>query len=422
MSIRQRLAPDEPIKTLTFEDAQRRRLCFRNERSLYRRKCDATGEEIISIYSPDKPYKVYKNDYWYSDKWDALDYGRTPNFNKPFFEQLAALQLEVPRLALSNNKNINSEYCNMTLYNKNCYLLFGGDFNEDAMYGVLCMHNKNVAECDYSYNCELCYEIQDCTRCYNTDYAMDCNSCTDCSYVSDCIGCQNCVLCTNLINQSYCIENEKLSKEDFAKKKAELGLGNPENSTSRAELYKRFLDLREKRIVKFAHVISCENCTGDYLKNCKNCQNCFDASGCEDLQDVIFAMNCKDCLDCSLLGNNCQLCYDCISAISSFNIKHSNLTIEGHDIEYCNFTINCSNLFGCVGLHHKHHCILNRQYEPAEFERLRAQLIEHMRKTGEYGQSLPKSMATFGYNESTANAYFPLTREEALAQGYKWKD
>ncbi len=413
---------DEPIQNLSFEDAQRRRLCFRNERYLYRRKCDATGEEIISIYSPDKPYKVYKNDYWYSDKWNALEYGREPDFNKPFFEQLTALQLEVPRLALSNSKNTNSEYCNMTFHNKNCYLIFGGDFNEDSMFGVLCMRNKNVAECDYSYDCELCYEIQDCLRCYNVDYAMDCNSCSDCSYISDCIGCQNCILCTNLINQSYCIENKKLSKEDFAKKKAALDLKNPNGLASRAELYKRFLNLREKRIVKFAHIISCENCTGDYLKNCKNCQNCFDASECEDLQDVIFAMNCKDCLNCSLLGNNSQLCYDCISTISAFNIKHSNFIIEGHDIEYCDFTINCSNLFGCVGLRHKKHCILNRQYEPAEYERLRAQLVEHMRATGEYGQSLPKSMAPFGYNESTANAYFPLTREEALAQGYKWKD
>jgi len=409
---------EEP-QDLCFEDTQKRRLCFRNERSLYRRKCDATGEEIISIYSPDKPYKVYKSDYWYSDKWDTLDYGQDIDFSRPFFEQFKELQLKVPRLALSNNKNTNSEYCNMTFFNKNCYLLFGGDYNEDSMYGVLCMRNKDVAECDYSYDCELCYEIQDCKGCYNTNYAMDSNSCSDCSYISDCVGCQNCILCTNLINQSYRIENKQLSKEEFEKVKTELKINITEGHQ---KAYEKFLDLREKRIVKFAHLVSCENCTGDYLKNCKNCFNCFDASGSEDLQNTIFAMNCKDCLDCSLLGDKCQLCYNCISILKSFNVKHSNFVIESHDIEYCDFSLNSSNLFGCIGLRHKKYCILNKQYSKEDFERLRAKLIAHMKETKEYGQFFPPYLSCFAYNESTANTYFPLTKEQALEQGYKWKD
>ena len=47
----------EPLN-LSFVDAQRRRLCFRNERTLYTRKCDATGENLISVYSEDKPFKI----------------------------------------------------------------------------------------------------------------------------------------------------------------------------------------------------------------------------------------------------------------------------------------------------------------------------------------------------------------------------
>jgi len=60
--------------TLCPDCRQQRRLSFRNERNLYRRKCDATGKSIISIYSPDKEYKVYNSDFWWSDKWDAMDY------------------------------------------------------------------------------------------------------------------------------------------------------------------------------------------------------------------------------------------------------------------------------------------------------------------------------------------------------------
>ena len=61
-----------------------RRMSFRNERSLYRRKCSAPRheEEILSIYSPDKNLVVYDQKYWLSDKWDPIAYGREYDFSK----------------------------------------------------------------------------------------------------------------------------------------------------------------------------------------------------------------------------------------------------------------------------------------------------------------------------------------------------
>src|SRR5437016_2493520 len=52
------------------------RMSFRNERKLYHRKCDLTGKQIISVYSADKPYKVYEPAAWWSDAYDPLSYGR----------------------------------------------------------------------------------------------------------------------------------------------------------------------------------------------------------------------------------------------------------------------------------------------------------------------------------------------------------
>ncbi|USN57706.1 MAG: hypothetical protein H6767_04930 [Candidatus Peribacteria bacterium] len=63
-----------PSPTLCPDCRQQRRLSFRNERQLYKRQCDATGKPIVSIYSPDKPYTVYEQDFWWSDAWDALKY------------------------------------------------------------------------------------------------------------------------------------------------------------------------------------------------------------------------------------------------------------------------------------------------------------------------------------------------------------
>src|SRR3989304_5531969 len=88
-----------PLPTLCPEERQRRRLAFRNERKLYHRKCDFTGKEIISTYSPEKPYKVYDNDIWYSNKWNPLDYGRDFDFSRPFFQQFNELLIVVPKMA-----------------------------------------------------------------------------------------------------------------------------------------------------------------------------------------------------------------------------------------------------------------------------------------------------------------------------------
>jgi hypothetical protein len=69
-----------PPPTLCPDCRQQRRLSFRNERKLYKRKCDATGADIVSIYSPDKPFIVYHQDYWWSDKWDPMSYEREVDF------------------------------------------------------------------------------------------------------------------------------------------------------------------------------------------------------------------------------------------------------------------------------------------------------------------------------------------------------
>ena len=63
-----------PSPTLCPNCREQRRLVWRNDKNLYKRKCSATGKDIISMYSPDKKNKVYSQEIWWSDKWDALDY------------------------------------------------------------------------------------------------------------------------------------------------------------------------------------------------------------------------------------------------------------------------------------------------------------------------------------------------------------
>lgn len=89
-----------PAPTLCPEERQRRRLSFRNERKLYKRTCDATGKNIISIYSPDKSYTVYDQAYRWSDKRDPMGYGFEFDFSKTFTENFSELMLVVPTMNL----------------------------------------------------------------------------------------------------------------------------------------------------------------------------------------------------------------------------------------------------------------------------------------------------------------------------------
>jgi hypothetical protein len=45
-----------------------------------------------------------------------------------------------------------------------------------------------------------------------------------------------------------------------------------------------------------------------------------------------------------------------------------------------------------------------------------------MRKTGEWGNIFDPHISPFGYNETVAMDYYPMTKEEALRQGYNWRD
>lgn len=409
----------QPIPDMCFLCQHKHRLSFRNDRTLYKRKCNATGQDIISIYSPDKPFPVYKPDYWHSDKWDPLQYGRDFDFSRPFFEQFAEIQLQVPRTGILNVNSENSDYCNTCFGNKNSYLVFGGDLNQDVLYGTLCMRNRNSLDIDYTNDSELTYETCDLLNSYNCQYAFNSKNCSDCFYIEECIGCKDCILCINLRNKQYCIENKEYSREDYFNIKKSLITGS---SKKRNELFEKFKAMRQCRVTRATHTVNCENCTGDYLKNSKNCQNCYDTADSEDCYEIIFGSIIKDCFNADLLGDNSELVTNCTSTAHIHNVKNSYFIIDSSDIEYSEICFNSSNLFGCIGLKHQQYCILNKKYLREEYEKLKEKIIEYMHRTGEYGQFFPKKLSHVCYNESTAYEYFPMIQEEALSLGFKWHD
>src|SRR3989338_11043691 len=112
-----------------------RRFSFRNERVLYKKKSDFSGEEIFSMFSLESGIKIYEREIWMSDKWDPMDYGVDYDFSKPFFAQFFELLKNVPLKNLNVQNGVGSPYVNNATDPKNSYLVFNTSNPEDCMYG-----------------------------------------------------------------------------------------------------------------------------------------------------------------------------------------------------------------------------------------------------------------------------------------------
>jgi hypothetical protein len=110
-----------------------------------------------------------------------------------------------------------------------------------------------------------------------------------------------------------------------------------------------------------------------------------------------------------------------MGALQTYNVKHGVYTIYVSNSEYCDSLNNCDSCFGCVGLRKKKYCILNKQYEKEEYEKLKEKIIENMKKEGSYGDFFPSTLSPFGYNETLAQEYFPIDEREAREKGFNWQ-
>lgn len=408
-----------PAPTFCPECRYVRRLIDRNEYNLYKRKCDATGKTIITIYRPEATFPVYEQEYWKSDAWDAIDYGRNFNFTRSFFEQYEDLRKVVPHLAMLNSNSVNSEYTNQTCNNKDCYMLFTSGDNEKCMYGSWCQGGGYfLCDCYMAEKSQFCYESINITKCSRCAWVYDCADCIDIYFSRDCRGCTNCFGCVGLRNKQYYYFNENLGKDEYEKKINKSVWSRKFIKEMKEKSSKLFLIVP----VKFYHGVQVQNSSGDYIENSQNMRysfNCRDNKDTAYMQDV---WKVEDCLDCTeiMVG---QLCYE----TQGIEIPNRSMFIRScfstiTDSCYCDMCFNVQDCFGCFGLRSKQYCILNKQYTKEEYFTLRENIIEHMRKNEEWGEYFPSSTSPFAYNESMAQDYFPITKEEALKAGYTWYD
>lgn len=400
------------------------RVVYRNEQYFYNNKSSFSGDPLIALYSGANPWaKDYKictyEEFWSDTAWNPMQYGRDFDFSRPFFEQFFELAREIPLVNLVQLNNENSPYSTGTGYCKNCYLINSSENCEDCYYGKLLQSSRSILDSCYVYDSELLYQCFQVKKCYNCRYVSYSQNSYDCYFSENLNSCKNCFLSTNLSNKEYYFLNQPLGKEEYQKKVQALLNGSYAMVEQNLEQLK---ELRQNRIYKYANVLNCENSSGDFLTNCKNCQNCFDVNDSEDCRYVVVGVHIKDVMDSCNMYLKPELCYETLGTIAIYNVIGSLYVFHAQNILYSQFCYNSNNLFGCVGLKKNQYCILNKQYTQAEYEQLVPKIIEHMHKTGEWGEFFPARFSPFGYNESVAMEYFPLPKEQAIAAGFHWSD
>lgn len=407
-----------PSPTFCPDCRLQRRLMMRNEKNLYKRNCDFCKKPIISFFDENVSFPVYCPDCWWSDKWDPESHGRDFDFDRPFFEQFQDLVNKVPKASLLQLNNENSEYNALLAFSKNTYMSPGSYLMDSCIYARKSQSCKDCLNSNMINKCELVSNSVSCDDCYSSNYLLNCRGCSFSSYLSDCSNLQNCFMCSGIRNKQYCFKNEEVGKEKFEKIIEEYSNKNSE------DIFNEFINFSSRLPKRALIQFNSENSAGDYLYNCKNAIECFD---CFDIQDSKYLVECsmvKDSMDLSMHDKEIELCYELGSGgEKNYMTKFSYCPIASPNSEYTYSCFYLPNSFACDGFHSRNeYVILNKKYSKKEYENLRIKIIEHMKKTGEYGEFFPSWISPFAYNESAAQDYFPLTKEEALAKGYNWKE
>jgi len=413
-----------PVPKICPDCRFKMRAMWRNERTLYNRTCGLCNRSIITMYNPNSPYTVYCNDCWVSDKWDPFSYAIDYDFNKSFFEQFKELILKVPKSSTyssaATGPNINSEYANFAGGNKDGYLIFNsGPGNENCAYSRGIIDSRDIFDVYYGDFIENTYEGVSIHKSNKIIWGQNISDCINSYFVLNCFDCQNCFGCVNLRHKSYYFFNEPLEREEWLKRISEIS----GSFAKMEEMYKKFKEFSTKFPYRSNNNLKVTDCEGDYIFESKNCVNCFEVSFSEDMRYSFSVKRGKDCFDMVGHCRNSELLYNGVGVGAGSQRVISSWWVESsQDVEYSFATRQSNDCIGCDAIKNGSFVILNKKYSEEEYKKIKNHILEELKNANIYGDFLPSELCPFGYNETIAQDNMPLTKEEALSEGFKWED
>ncbi len=269
---------------------------------------------------------------------------------------------------------------------------------------------------------EHCYEVLNGNHCFHLHFSFDVKNCRDSSFLFDCEGCQNCYGCYGLINKKYCILNIQYSAEEYESKLLEL----QKIPIARQKLSVQKFLMDKKYSIRLPKNIGSEGIVDSYqVHNSKSIHYAVDIRNSEDIRYCQGLLDTRLALDVDIWGDCMDQVYESHQVGESLSSVYFSVCCWANvsDLYYSAYCVdNVHHCFGCIGLRNASYCILNKQYTKEEYEILVPQIIEKMIIDGEWGEFFPAKYSHFGYNQTMNMDKYPLTKEEALRQGFYWSD
>lgn len=386
-----------------------KRMLWRNERWLYKRKCDLTGGNVLSVYSNDYEWKVYNVSDYNSDKWDRVKYELEFNENENIKDTIGKFFNNVPKKATNLDSEIwmeNCDYCNFWMNSKNCYMCQSPLMAENCYYSYTPLESKNVVDWYLMTYSENCYESIWSPKCYKLFYSQALQESSDCYFSYYLKNCKYCIWCVDLDWKEYHIFNEKVSKEEYEEKLKEIF-----SSYKNVEKFKKeFEKFKTKFPLKATFSILSENCFWSWFQHSRNLIECYD---CIDLENSLY---------CSLAWNWTSNIVDTYAVwLNSTHVYDSIWISWSHksafwffssvkDSYYFSDSRYVNNSLFISWLRNKEYCIFNKQYTKKEYNKLVPEIIKKMEEEWFWGAFFPTEFSPFPYNDTIANYYYPIEK------------
>ncbi len=393
-----------PYSNLSPKAREIRRMMWRNERNLFKRKCDATGKDIISVYGPEYQWMVYYFKDYNSDIWNPFDYWI--NFEeitdiwksiKDFFTNTPARSLNL-RDAMEN-----CDYSNYGQSAKDCYMCQCPAMSEKSMYSFTPIFSNYDIDSYLSEKSEITYESLYSMWTYKCFYCQDVSNSNDCYFSKDLKNCKNVIGCVWLDDKEHYIFNKKVTKKDFENKLNDIFKDYSSVEKFKKESNDFFIRFPKRNLIN----LNSENIIWNNIRYSKN---------------IIWWNNIiqlEDSLYCSvswLSSNNLKDCY-----ASWLNSSYVNEFIWMSDTFKSSFWIFVSainsyyvtwwkvdNSFFTIWLENQEYCIFNKKYSREEYEKKAPIIIEKMMEQWLWWEFFTAEFSPFAYNDSIANDYYPI--------------
>lgn len=400
------------------------RVCnyFLNDKYLYKRKCDKTKKDMVSIYAPGSQLKIFESDIY--KKMMSEDYWLTysKDINDDITLDFKNLFLEFPKQSRDIHSWLeNALYSSHTWWAKNVYLSYWVFVDcEDIYYSFSvwrwCKNVFNSYKVSWSNNIYYSslitksYEIIYSHNIINSNFLFFCENITNCS---------NCIFCCNLANKDYCIFNKQYSKEKYLviEKKIRSEIKDYDRFLYYKDLYNDFL---ERESINEACIINnSEKACWDNIFDSTNLSNCFYLYWTSD------SCNCMNCSTFEWIKNTNLFnlieawpAENCIWVVSvwwwdspSTNIYFSQYcSWASSKLYYCFDIVSCKECIFCIWLRNKEFCILNKQYTKEDYFIKKEKIKNDLIKIWKWWDFIWFDFIKFPYNDTLAYDYFKINK------------